>query len=162
MLNIRTILVPADYSGHSEDAFQLAQALARDYGARLIVVHVATPPLLVTPGELGRALQVKNGYRAELEERLKGIYAIDFPGEIEHRILDGDPAVGILDTARQVQCDLIVMGTHGHTGLGRLLLGSVAEQIVRKADCPVLTVKVPAMHALVADSAHPEPARSPR
>lgn len=143
MLNIRTILVAADFSGCSEDAFRIARALARDYRARLIVLHVATPPPLVTPGELQRALQRPDGYRAELEGRLRLVYAADFPAGVEYRVQDGDPATEILGVAREAQCDLIAMGTHGRTGLGRLLMGSVAERVLRKAACPVLTVKVP-------------------
>jgi nucleotide-binding universal stress UspA family protein len=62
---------------------------------------------------------------------------------VEHWIFQGDPATEILAAAEKIKCDLIVMGTHGRTGLGRLLMGSVAEQVVRKAPCPVLTVKTP-------------------
>jgi universal stress protein A len=150
MLTIRAILVPADLSGCSENAFRVAHALARDYRARLIVLHVATPPPFVTPGELERVLQRPDGYLAELEGRLREeerqlrlVYAADSPAGVEFRVESGDPAVEILAVAREAACDLIVMGTHGRTGLGRLLMGSVAEQVVRKAACPVLTVKVP-------------------
>ena len=143
MLTIRAILVAADFSACSEDAFRVARALARDYRARLIVLHVATPPPFITPGELQRALQRPDGYRAELEGRLRLVYAVDSPGSVEYRVQDGDPAVEILGVAREAGCDLIVMGTHGRTGLDRLLMGSVAEQVVRKAPCPVLTVKIP-------------------
>jgi nucleotide-binding universal stress UspA family protein len=143
MLNLRAILVAADFSACSEDAFRVARALSRDYRAHLIVLHVATPSPLVTPGELERAFQRPDGYRAELESRLRLVYAADSPTEAEYRVQDGDPAVEILGAAREACCDLIVMGTHGRTGLGRLLMGSVAEQVVRKASCPVLTVKTP-------------------
>jgi nucleotide-binding universal stress UspA family protein len=168
MLNIRAILVAADFSACSEDAFRVACALARDYQARLIVLHVATPPPLVTPGELQKALQQPDGYRAELESRLRQVYAADSPAGVEYRVQDGDPAVEILGVAREVCCDLIVIGTHGRTGLGRLLMGSVAEQVVRKAACPVLTIKVPLPIALASVTAIPDqdaepwPASSPR
>jgi nucleotide-binding universal stress UspA family protein len=161
MLNIRAILAAADFSACSEDAFRLACALARDYGARLIVLHVATPPPLVTPGELQRALQRPDGYAAELEGRLRTVYAADSPAEVEYRVQDGDPAVEILGVAREARCDLIVMGTHGRTGLGRLLMGSVAEKVVRKAVCPVLTVKVPLTSAVAGVTAIPEQASEP-
>jgi nucleotide-binding universal stress UspA family protein len=143
MMNIRAILVAADFSGCSDDAFRVARALARDHGARLIVLHVATPPPFVTPGELQYALERPDGYRAELEGRLRLVYAADSPAGVEYRVQDGDPAVEILGAAREAGCDLIVMGTHGRTRLDRLLMGSVAEQVVRKAPCPVLTVKIP-------------------
>jgi nucleotide-binding universal stress UspA family protein len=161
MLNIRAILVAADFSGCSEDAFRVALSLARDYRARLIVLHVPTPPPFVTPGELQRTLQRPDGYRAELEGRLRLVYAADSLPEVEYRVEDGDPAVEILAAAREVRCDLIVMGTHGRTGLGRLLMGSVAEQVVRKAACPVLTVKVPLPSASAGVTASPGHAEEP-
>jgi nucleotide-binding universal stress UspA family protein len=161
MLNIRAILVAADFSGCSEDAFQIARALARDYRARLIVLHVATPPPFVTPGELQKALQRPDGYRAELEGRLRLVYVADSPDGVEYRVQDGDPAVEVLGVAREARCDLIVMGTHGRTGLGRLLMGSVAEQVMRKAACPVLTVKFPLTSALASVTAIPEQASEP-
>jgi nucleotide-binding universal stress UspA family protein len=142
MRNIRAILVAADFSGCSEDAFRVARALARDYRARLIVLHVATPPPFVTPGELQKALQRPDGYRAELEGRLRLVYAADSPAGVDYRVQDGDPAVEILGVAREAQCDLIVMGTHGRTGLLRALTGSVAESVLRRADCSVMVVKV--------------------
>jgi nucleotide-binding universal stress UspA family protein len=150
MLNIRAILVAADFSAASEKAFQLARALASDYQARLIVLHVATPPPFVTTGELERVLQRPDGYLAELEGRfreqerqLRLVYAAGSPARVEFRVESGDPAVEILAVSREAACDLIVMGTHGRTGLGPLLMGSVTEQVVRKAACPVLTVKIP-------------------
>jgi nucleotide-binding universal stress UspA family protein len=157
-MNVRAILVAADFSACSEEAFVLASALARDYKARLMVLHVATPPPLVTPGELERELERADGYRAELEGRLRQIYSGRLD-EVEYRVQDGDPAVEILAASREAPCDLIVMGTHGRTGLGRLLLGSVAEQVVRKAACPVLTVKIPATRTLSGVMGMEQPAK---
>ena len=161
MLNLRTILGAADFSACSEDAFRVARALARDYRARLLVLHVATPPPFVTPGELHKALQRPDGYRAELEGRLRLAYAADSPAGVEYRVEEGNPAVEILAAARAARCDLIVMGTHGRTGLGRVLLGSVAEQVVRKAACPVLTVKVPPPSTPAEAAALPEQFQGP-
>jgi nucleotide-binding universal stress UspA family protein len=141
MLTIRTILVPADFSVCSEDAFQLARALARDYRARLLVLHVATPPPFVTQGELQKVLQRPDGYRGELAHRLRQVYGTDSPAGAEYRVEDGDPAAEILRVAREARCDLIVMGTHGRTGWSRFLMGSVAERVVREALCPVITFK---------------------
>jgi nucleotide-binding universal stress UspA family protein len=161
MLNIQAILVAADFSAPSEEAFRVARALARDYRARLVVLHVATPPPFVTPGELQRALQRPDGYRGELEGRLRLVYAADSPAGVEYRVDDGDPAVEILGVAREAGCDLIAMGTHGRTGLSRLLMGSVAERVVRKASCPVLTVKIPLASAIARDGAIAERAKEP-
>ena len=141
MLPIRTILHPTDFSNYSEYAFRLACALARDHGARVVVLHVAMPPVLAY-GE-GVVSFESAGYRDQLRERLHQVQAGDPRVPIEHCLVEGEPIPEILRIATETQCGLIVMGTHGRTGLGRLLMGSVAEQVVRRASCPVLTVKTP-------------------
>jgi nucleotide-binding universal stress UspA family protein len=143
MLEIRTVLVPVDFSGGSRAAFVVARALARDHGARLVVLHVAVAPPFVTPGELEGALQARDGYRAQVVAELRRLYPSDAPSGIEYRVLTGEPAVEILASAREADGGLIVMGTHGRTGLVRLLVGSVAEKVLRTTPCPVLTVKTP-------------------
>jgi nucleotide-binding universal stress UspA family protein len=155
MLNIQTILSPVDFSECSQAAFQIALTLARDYRARLIVLHVAVSPPFVTPGEFERALQRLDGYRSELENRLRQLYPSDSIAGVEYRIQDGDPTIEILGVAREARCDLLVMGTHGRIGLGRMLLGSVAEKVVRKAACPILTVKAPLTNAFANVAAIP-------
>ncbi len=141
MLAIRTVLHPTDFSERSEFAFRLACSLARDYGARLVVLHVAEPPTAVA-GE--GVVMLPPAFDLEpLRERLQQLRPEDLKIPVEHRLVQGDAATEILRVAGEAKCDLIVMGTHGRTGLGRLLMGSVAEQVVRKASCPVLTVKTP-------------------
>src|SRR5262249_53361175 len=83
-------------------------------------------------------------YRRELNEKLYNLRTAEPGVEIEHRLEDGEPVEQIIRAAAQGQCDLIVMGTHGRTGFRRVLLGSVAEQVLRRAACPVLTVNTPA------------------
>jgi nucleotide-binding universal stress UspA family protein len=137
MLPIQTILHPTDFSERSGFAFQLACSLARDRGARLIVLHVMPIPLV----------QEKRLYREEMEGELKRLGAPDASVRMEHRLQEGDPATQILQVAQETGCDLIAIGTHGRTGLDRLLMGSVAEQVVRRTSCPVLTVKAPFRNA---------------
>jgi nucleotide-binding universal stress UspA family protein len=140
MLALRTVLHPTDFSERSEAAFHLACSLARDHGARLIVLHVIPPP--VSHAE-AVARQEPRSYR---EQRWNDLYRLQAPGsgiDLERRLADGDPAAEILRVAEEAPCDLIVVGTHGRTGLGRLLTGSVAEQVLRRAACPVLTVRMP-------------------
>ena len=142
MLPINTILHPTDFSESAAYAARLACALARDYGARLIVLHVATPPVAygdaATPSE-------PTWSRAELHEQLQQVLPEDPLVRTEHRLAEGDAVAEILRAVRTLRCDLIVMGTHGRTGLGRLLMGSVAEEVLRQATCPVLTVKSPSL-----------------
>jgi nucleotide-binding universal stress UspA family protein len=141
MLAIKTILHPTDFSERSDFAFRLACSLARDYGARLIVLHVAEPPMALA-GE-GVLMLPPAADLEPLREKLHQIRPQDPKIQVEHRLCQGNAATEILQIAEEPKCDLIVMGTHGRTGLGRLLMGSVAEQVVRRAPCPVVTVKIP-------------------
>lgn len=141
MFFVRTILHPTDFSECSTPAFHVACAMARTYDARLVVVHVATPsaePLYTELPPLPFADRTP-----ELHERLKQVMPRDPKVRTEHLLVEGDPVAEILRLARETPFDLIVMGTHGRTGFGRLFIGSVAEQVLRKASCPVLTVKLP-------------------
>lgn len=144
MLPLTVILHPTDFSEHSDYAFRLACSLARDHGAHLIVLHaVATlGPELVPYGEAAAQLHPE-GYQQKLLDDLRRIQSPDPAVAVEHQLVEGDPAEAIVRAARETGCDMIVLGMHGRTGLERLLMGSVAEQVVRKAPCPVLTVKAP-------------------
>jgi nucleotide-binding universal stress UspA family protein len=143
MLPIQSILLPTDFSGRSACAFQLACLLARESGAKLIVLHVVEPPPFITHGEMDKALEQAQGYRRELTERLHNLRSNDPNMAIEYCLEDGEPVREILNAAEKHHCNLIVMGTHGRTGFRRLLLGSVAEQVLRRARCPVLTFNTP-------------------
>jgi nucleotide-binding universal stress UspA family protein len=142
MLTIKTILHPTDFSERSQDAFRLACSLARDHGARLILLHVIPPPQAVGYDAMPVLPAYPPGYRKELEEKLRS-WQVPANVLVDYRLEEGFAATEIVRLASEIPCDLIVMGTHGRTGLGRLLLGSVAEQVLRKANCPVLSVKSP-------------------
>ena len=139
MLPIRTILHATDFSEHSAAAFRLASSLARDYGARLIVLHVQPPSVVY--GDMGAYFVAPEGQSQELMKQLRELRPESPTVVVDYRLVEGDPVEEILHTARETNSDVIVLGTHGRKGLGRLLLGSVAEQTVRTAPCPVLTVK---------------------
>jgi len=141
MLAIKHVLHPTDFSASSDLAFRMACSLARDYGARLLVLHVAVPPTIVyaegiVPPEPQESLDASR-------EKLRRLCPRDPKVEVEHRLLEGEVVDEILRVAGETKSDVILMGTHGRTGLGRLLMGSVAEQVVRKAPCPVVTVRAP-------------------
>jgi nucleotide-binding universal stress UspA family protein len=155
MLPLRTILHPTDFSEHSGYAFQLACALAWDHGARLVVLHVQPPvichalvPISSEPPAVWRAL----------EEQLSKLRPPDPDVCVEHHLTEGDPAAEIVHLAQETHCDLIVMGTQGRTGMDRLLMGSVAEAVLRKAPCPVLTVRGPLPEARSPSGRRHEPA----
>jgi len=141
MLPVHAILHPTDFSEYSAHALRMACALARDYGARLVLLHVAAPP---TIGYAEGVIPPDTEYYTEgLRDQLA---RLDVPAvgiQPERRLAEGDPVSEILRVAREINADLIVMGTHGRTGLSRLLMGSVAELVVRRSSCPVLTVKTP-------------------
>jgi nucleotide-binding universal stress UspA family protein len=156
MLRIHTIIHPTDFSSASAQAFAVAAALARDHGARLVVLHVAEEPALID----GTGLVPFDPamYRSELWDKLEQLVGRAYGVEVETRLTEGNPVKAVLHVAAEVQADLIVMGTHGWTGLRRLLMGSVAEEVVRQAPCPVLTVRTPAWP----EAAVPVPAEAAR
>jgi nucleotide-binding universal stress UspA family protein len=142
MLPIRTILYPTDFSPHAACAFPMAFALARDYGARLIIAHVFHSPA-PAHSEMAALHPPPAELAEELKARLQEIRPPDPAVPVEPRVCEGDPAREIIALARRTCADVIVMGTHGRTGLTRVLMGSVTEDLLRHAPCPVLTLKTP-------------------
>lgn len=137
----RIILFPTDFSPANQAALEYATSLARDTGAKLLIAHVEEPPVAYGAGET--YLGPLTSEPTELEELLERVRPTDPAVPFAHRLLLGDPATEIVRLAEEEKVDLIVLGTHGRTGLVRLLMGSVAEAIVRRASCPVLTLKDP-------------------
>ena len=129
MLRVHSILFPTDFSSYSNQAYLHAVALAEAHHAALTIVYVNVP------GQEGEA-----GYWRDLLEQIRPANP-NIP--VRHVFLDGDPATEIVRYARDSGVDRIVMGTHGRTGTERLLMGSVAENVLRDAPCSVLVVKLP-------------------
>ncbi len=135
MIHIRKILYPTDFSSYSNQAYFHAVALAENHGASLTILYVYTPGAAShSPEEndLGH-------WRGQLEQ----IRPLNPKIPVKHVFLEGDPAEEIIHYAVAADIDLIVMGTHGRTGLDRLLMGSVAEKVLRGAPCSVLVAKLP-------------------
>lgn len=139
-MGIKRILYPTDFSPAAQAAAPVACSLARDYGAALVLLHVRQAPDVVV-GEFGALPAGPLEAKGSLQARLRQMLPADFKGAVECEVADGDATAGILQAARDQRCDLIVLGTHGRSGLVRLLMGSVAEAVLRAAPCPVLTVK---------------------
>jgi nucleotide-binding universal stress UspA family protein len=141
MLPIRIIVHPTDFSASAENAFWMAAALARDYGAVLKVVHVTSEPVLgfaqgiIPPDPLRQEQEVREQLH-QYASKEKGLV-------VEECLLIGNAAQEIVRFATEEEADLIIMGTHGWTGLNRLVMGSVASHVARKAKCPVLTLRMP-------------------
>ncbi len=140
------ILVPTDFSHTGDAAMKLATSLARDTGAMLLIVHAEEPPTAYGGGELYYGLPEPAS--DDLRKMLHRVEPTDSSVPFEHRLITGDPAHAIVRLAKEEGVDMIVMGTHGRSGLSRMLMGSVAEAIVRRAECPVLTYKQPTNNAV--------------
>jgi len=137
-MQLRTILCPVALPVPCESAMQFAAALARDHDARLILLHVFRPPRMPDEvAEYGRAARLTS----EFVERLQNLVPDDRTIALEYHADEGAPAEVICRVALETGCDLIVMGTHGRRGLRRKLLGSVAEEVGRRATCPVASVR---------------------
>lgn len=149
-MNTRKILYPTDFSTTGKTALEMATSLARDTGATLVIVHVEEPPMAYGGGEFYYGLEEPN--RDELRRMLAEVAPTDPNVPCERRLMIGTPATAIVELAQRENVDMIVMATHGRTGLSRVLMGSVAEEVVRKAHCPVLTVK-PGLQAAVKKAA---------
>jgi nucleotide-binding universal stress UspA family protein len=142
----RRMLVPTDFSDCSDAAGDVAGALARQLGAVVDVVTVIdTGPLFEGYGDPVYREQRIAAIRGEAEKKLDAFVARHFPGvsRVQAVIRDGDTLGEIVAMAGDVGSDVIVMGTHGRTGLPHLLIGSVAEKVVRHSPVPVLTVRPP-------------------
>lgn len=139
------VLFPTDYSECSGEAMKYAVTLAADAGGSLIVVHVVEP---MSPYLVPESPSDESRHRDEFMERLKGLLANHPSVTCDEETRLGDPVANIVQVAENEQVDLIVMGTTGRTGVKRMLLGSVAEHVVRRAPCPVLTLKAPATEAV--------------
>jgi nucleotide-binding universal stress UspA family protein len=138
---LRKILFPTDFSPASDAVLRHATALARGSEATLLIVHVEEPPLAYGSGELFYG--VADISTDALQQLLNKVTPPDPSVPVVRRLAMGDPATEIVRIAKEEGVDLIVMGTHGRTGLLRLLMGSVAELVVRRAPCAVLTVRQP-------------------
>lgn len=152
MITISRILCPIDFSVASTHAIDLAAHMAQLYGSHIAALHVVPAAVTPYPGlpgidpHAGRAIDAADlrRYCAETARAFSAKITARTPLDVMVHV--GDPARDILESAASLAADLIVMGTHGFSGFEHLLLGSVAEKVLRKAACPVLTVP-PRAHA---------------
>ena len=141
------ILIPTDFSAPSAAALEYARILATTYGSTLRILHVINDPSGESEFVADSFAPLTDAIRAELLAEARGRLASVLSAtdcarfHVHCDAIIGQPAKVIVDQASAVNADLIVMGTHGRTGLAHLLMGSVAEHVVRSARCPVLTVR---------------------
>lgn len=152
---IRIILHPTDFSPAAEAAFSMANLLARAHKARIIVLHVYPPT--ICHGE-AVARRQDDSFEADLWRQLDQYHAVEPDILVERHLIEGNPAEEIVRLGDLENVDLIVMGTHGRAGFGRLLMGSVAQEVMNQANCPVVTVHNPLVGRQPKAAAREEPA----
>jgi universal stress protein A len=146
MLTLKTVLVPTDFSEASESALRYGKAMAEAFGASLHVVHVMEDLLAhawAAEVYVSSMPQLRDEIEKESRQRLVALLSDDERQRLraETALLAGNPFIEIIRYAKAHDVDLIVMGTHGRGPIAHMLLGSVAEKVVRKSPCPVLTVR---------------------
>jgi len=144
-IGIHSILVPIDFSIHSKNALKYAVPMARQFGASIHLVYVVEPTIY--PADLGFGQVVLPGVEDELREKggneLQGLIDREIGRSVKSSwaVRTGNPHQEILREAEERGVDLIVVATHGHSGVEHMLFGSTADRVVRHAKCPVLTVR---------------------
>ena len=148
-MTIEHVLVPIDFSEYSDHALDYAITFASKLQARLTLLHVieslpvsGVDAVTLPPDYL---LELEVGANRHMRSYLERVTTVGLKGEVA--VVYGTPFLVITEVAKERQVDLIIMGTHGRTGLRHLWLGSVAERVVRLAPCPVLVVRTPAATA---------------
>jgi universal stress protein A len=148
MIDLHRILVPTDFSKHSLNALTYAAAFAEKFGAELYLLHVVQDLSLVLPDPVSGAPplgppidQLTAAVLVAMDKLIAENKLANL--KVHKEVREGSPFYEVIRFAKEVDIDLIVMGTHGRTGLVHVLLGSVTEKVVRKAPCPVLTVRHP-------------------
>ncbi|NWF89198.1 MAG: universal stress protein [Ignavibacteriaceae bacterium] len=144
---IKKILVPVDFSDYSKSSLKYAVNFAKHFGAELYLVYVVEPMVYPPDFSMGQiaipSVDVEMDKRAV--EELTNLAKKEIPSDVKSHLIvkTGKPFVEIIETASAEDVDLIIIATHGHTGIEHVLFGSTAEKVVRKAPCPVLTLREP-------------------
>jgi universal stress protein A len=146
VIQIRTILAPTDFSAHALTAVRYACGLAETFGATLHLLHVLAEVIPVGPDPMVAPVLPLEYYQESEKASLAALQTLldpawGRPKKVETFVRWGSPVDVVVDHATSSAVDLIVIATHGRTGLSHVLLGSVAEQIIREAPCPVLTLR---------------------
>ena len=158
MIAIKNVLVATDFSGPSETALNYARAMARSFGAKLHVLHVFEPLWITSADVVGGGVALatmihglEDTARKQLEESVTAEDRRELRAEAV-MVTSESPAREIAKYAGEQKVDLLVIGTHGRSGISRMLIGSVAEKVVRLAPCPVLTVHHPEHEFVLPDA----------
>jgi nucleotide-binding universal stress UspA family protein len=144
---ISRVLVPIDFSDYSKSALKYAVNFSRCFGAKVYLVYVVEPVVYPADFSMGQVAlpEIDMDLNARAKEELENLAKRELGEneEISTIIKTGKPFIEIIETASEIDADLIIIAAHGHTGVEHILFGSTAEKVVRKAPCPVLTLRDP-------------------
>ncbi|MCF8259468.1 MAG: universal stress protein [Melioribacteraceae bacterium] len=147
MIDINKILVPIDFSDYSKNALKYAVEFAINFNSEMYLLNVVEPMMYPSDFSTGEIVipSPKIDVDFKFEEELKKLAETEISKEVQvsTAIKSGKPFLEIINYASEIDADLIIIATHGHTGVEHLLFGSTAEKVVRKAPCPVLTLRDP-------------------
>jgi len=162
--DISKVLVPIDFSDYSKSALKYAVNFVKYFKAQLFLVYVVEPVIYPPDFSMGQiaipSVDLEMDKRAE--EELNKLAAQEIPADIKVKsiVKTGKPFIEIIETAGEENVDLIIIATHGHTGVEHILFGSTAEKVVRKAPCPVLTLREPIKGFLFRDELKKEKSKT--
>lgn len=146
-MKLNKILVPIDFSDYSKSALRYAVNFAKLFNAEIILIYVVEPVIYPPDFSMGQIAipTVTTEFDDRAKEELNKLAKNEIPQQLKVSIIirTGKPFVEIIDTASEADVDLIIIATHGHSGVEHILFGSTAEKVVRKAPCPVLTLREP-------------------
>lgn len=144
---IKKVLVPIDFSDYSKSALRYAVSFARSFNAEIILIYVVEPIIYPPDFSMGQIAMptINTDWDTRAKEELDKLAKneITSNGKVKTIIKTGKPFAEIIETAKEEDIDLIIIATHGHSGVEYILFGSTAEKVVRKAPCPVLTLREP-------------------
>ncbi len=147
MIQFSKILVPIDFSDYSLQALKYASEFSKIYGSKIILVYVVEPVIYPPDLSIGQIALPTLSYQIDdkAKEELSRVAKEYIPSELDVTAIVklGKPYIEIIDLAKNEDVDLIIISTHGHTGVEQILFGSTADKVVRKAPCPVLTLREP-------------------
>ena len=144
---IKKVLVPIDFSDYSKSSLRYAVNFAKKFNAEIYLIYVVEPVIYPPDFSMGQIAipSVNAEWDQRAREELKNLAKTEIPEGVKVKTIlkNGKPFVEIIDTASEENIDLIIIATHGHSGVEHILFGSTAEKVVRKAPCPVLTLREP-------------------
>ena len=144
-IQLKRILVPIDFSVHSKNALTYAISFAKLFNAELLLIYVVEPAIYPADFSFGQVAlpQIENELRDRGKKELEQLLITHIGGKVSARtmVCTGKPFLEIIRAAKEEDADLIIIATHGHTGVEHMLFGSTAEKVVRKAPCPVLSLR---------------------